>query len=216
MFDEQKPGEQHLAPELVALERQLLGLTPALPRIDRDRLMFEAGRASALTASATIVTANEPSPSPSLQGRGIETAATQRVAGHHGWFWPAATALATAASLLLATMLVFQNHSQFVAQQSNTPPAPNESNNITQVSKDLPAEQFARRDWSMKPVLNDGYLGIRYIAVTAGIGALPENFQSAATVREVPDKNKPSEPATVRNLMKELLPAATLSNPSRS
>jgi hypothetical protein len=209
MFDEQKPGEQHLAPELVALERQLLGLTPALPRIDRDRLMFEAGRAS-------VQGIEEPSPNASLKGRGIDAAATQRVAGHRGWFWPAATALATAASLLLATMLVFQNRSQYVAQQSTTPPAPDESDNITQVSNDLPAEQFARRDWSIKPVLNDGYLGIRYIAVTAGIGALPDNFQSAATVREVPDKNKPSGPATVRNLMNELLPAATPSNPSRS
>jgi len=209
MFDEQKPGEQHLAPELVALERQLLGLTPALPRIDRDRLMFEAGRAS-------VQMIEEPSPTPSLRRRGIDAAASLRAAGHHGWFWPAATALTTAASLLLATMLVFQNRSQFVAEQSNAPSAPDESSNITQVSNDLPAEQFARRDWSMKPVLNDGYLGIRYIAVTAGIGALPDNFQSAATVREVPDKNKPSEPATVRNLMNELLPAATPSNPSRS
>jgi len=209
MFDEQKPGEQHLAPELVALERQLLGLTPALPRIDRDRLMFEAGRAS-------VQMIEERSPSRSLRGRGIDAAASLPVAGRRGWFWPAATALTTAASFLLATMLVFQNRSQFVAEQSNTPPAPDESNNITQVSNDLPAEPFARREWSTKPVLNDGYLGIRYIAVTAGIGALPDNFQSTATVREVPDKNKPSEPATVRNLMNELLPAATLSNPSRS
>jgi hypothetical protein len=216
MFDERKPGEQRLAPELVALERQLLGLTPALLRIDRDRLMFEAGRASALAASDPLSAPNEPSPNPSLQGRGIGTAATLRVAAQRNWFWPAATALMTAASLLLATMLLFQNRSQYVAQHSTVPAGPPESRDIAQVSNNLPAEQFARHYRYMKPVLNDGYLGIRYIAVTAGVGALPDNFQSAATVREVPDKNKPSEPATVRNLMNELLPAAAPSNPSRS
>ena len=44
MFDEHEPAEFELAPDLAALERQLPRLTPAAPRIDRDRLMFEAGR----------------------------------------------------------------------------------------------------------------------------------------------------------------------------
>lgn len=43
--------ESPLDPELVALEQALTGFQPTSPRIDRDRLMFLAGRASALRAT---------------------------------------------------------------------------------------------------------------------------------------------------------------------
>jgi hypothetical protein len=216
MFDESKPDQQHLAPELVALERQLLGLTPALPRIDRDRLMFDAGRAAALTERGTVVAANEPSPSPSLRGRGIEVAATLRVAGRRAWFWPAATAMMTAASLFLATMLVWQNRSQFVAQQPALPERSDQPREVAHSGDVPPATSFAVRERSPKPALTSGYLGIRYVAVTAGVGALPDDFQAATAGRDASSKKKSSEPATVRNLMNELLPAPASSKPTRS
>ena len=216
MFDEPKPDEQPLAPELIAIERQLLGLTPALPRIDRDRLMFEAGRAAGRAAHEECRAINEPSPSPSLKGRGIGIAATLRVAGHRDWLWPAATAMTTAASLLLATMLVWQNRSQSVAQQSAPSQGAVQPSGAAHNGDALPANSFAVREWSTKPTLISGYLGVRYVAVMAGVGALPDDLQSAADVRNVPSKRKPPEPATVRNLMNELLPAVPTSNQTRS
>ncbi len=51
MFDEHEPAEFKIAADLSAVERQLARLTPAAPRIDRDRLMFEAGRAAERAAS---------------------------------------------------------------------------------------------------------------------------------------------------------------------
>ena len=46
MFDEQEQNEPKLTAELAALESRLCGLRPATPQIDRDRLMFAAGRAA--------------------------------------------------------------------------------------------------------------------------------------------------------------------------
>ena len=47
MFDKHQQDERELAADLAAVEKQLAGLTPAVPRVDRDRLMFAAGRAAA-------------------------------------------------------------------------------------------------------------------------------------------------------------------------
>ena len=52
MYDEQESREHELAPELAALERQLRGMTPAAPRVDRDRLMFAAGQAAGAASQA--------------------------------------------------------------------------------------------------------------------------------------------------------------------
>jgi hypothetical protein len=46
MLDEQSSEEFQLPAELAALEKQLAGFTPAAARVDRDRLMFAAGRAA--------------------------------------------------------------------------------------------------------------------------------------------------------------------------
>ena len=87
MHDEQESHEHPLPAELAALERHLAALTPAAPRVDRDRLMFAAGRASAMAGGSPSVARPQP---PTV------------------WLWPAATALMTAATILLATMLVWQ------------------------------------------------------------------------------------------------------------
>ena len=46
MFDEHEPAEPEITADLKALEQQLAQIAPMALRIDRDQLMFEAGRAS--------------------------------------------------------------------------------------------------------------------------------------------------------------------------
>ena len=65
MFDEHESAEFKLTPDLAAMERQLARLTPAAPRIDRDRLMFNAGREAVIAAQRFRQT--EPSPSSPLK-----------------------------------------------------------------------------------------------------------------------------------------------------
>jgi hypothetical protein len=47
MFNEKQPLGAELTPELAALQAQLARLQPAPLTLDRDRLMFAAGRAAA-------------------------------------------------------------------------------------------------------------------------------------------------------------------------
>src|SRR3954453_7756406 len=100
MYDEQKPREPEIAPELRALERQLRRMTPAAPLVDRDRLMFAAGQA-AVSADAR----QDGHAAYDRAGRPLRTARPSWAARR---FWPAATFTMTAATLLLATMLVWQ------------------------------------------------------------------------------------------------------------
>ncbi len=144
MFDEHRPDEIELTLELAAMEARLRRLTPVTPRVDRDRLMFEAGRAIERCA-------NEPSPAPSLLGRG------------NSWFWPAATAMMTAATLLLATMLVWQNHStqpiatnSVFASSARTNPPPK---NLEPPAADSALPQTLT--WNSAPPITSGYLAMR-------------------------------------------------------
>lgn len=209
MFDEHEPAEFALTPDLAAIERQLARLTPAAPRIDRDRLMFAAGRDAAISAQRLCQT--EPSPNPSLHGRGSDAAATLRVAGPHRWFWPAATATMTAATLLLATMLVWQRAAQPVAAQSATPPlpttvatAPPDQTVDATGSITLATAQPENFGWPMVSPPTTGYLGLRYIALTRGVGELEKHNRTANS-----DFNTSGNtPATQRELLRELLPSA--------
>ena len=105
MFNQPEPGKFELAPELAALQRQLAQqLTPAAPRVDRDQLMFDAGRAAerASQDGRAIYLAG-----PSWAGRtGPNVRATGSASARR--FWPAATATMTAATILLSALLVWQ------------------------------------------------------------------------------------------------------------
>jgi hypothetical protein len=208
MFDEHEPAELELTPDLAAMELQLARLTPAAPHIDRDRLMFAAGREAVIAAQRLRQT--EPSPNPSLQGRGIDAAATLRVAGPHRWFWPAATATMTAATLLLATMLVWQRAAQPVAAQSATPPLPTnvatakpDHSGVTE-SITPAAVQSENFGWPMSSPPTAGYLGQRYIALTRGVGELETHNRTANSDFDTSGNT----PATQRELLRELLPSA--------
>ncbi len=211
MYDEQESHEHELAPELASLERQLRGVTPLTARVDRDRLMFAAGQAASTASSAE----------PGQNGRAMydETGRPLYIAGP-SWagrrFWTAATFTMTAATLLLATMLVWQRRQQPIGQQA-APMQPTvvAINNSHDIDADRPAQLTTRNQWPSIPSANSGYLGARYVALTRGIGALSSELQSSVNDDEAPPDNR-ANPATSRGLLKELLPTTHPSNSSRS
>ena len=76
--------------ERSALEQSLAAIQPAAPGIDRDRLMFLAGVASASASGASISSVNPKSKIDNPKSR---------------WLWPAATTCLAATSLALAIAL---------------------------------------------------------------------------------------------------------------
>jgi hypothetical protein len=83
-------SHEHEQPGIEPVERLLVGAAPVPPRIDRDRLMFLAGVASATPGSAGASPSQAP---PShLQRR--------------AWLWPVSTAALAATSLILAMALL--------------------------------------------------------------------------------------------------------------
>jgi hypothetical protein len=209
MYDGQESREHELAPELAALERQLRSMMPAPPRVDRDRLMFAAGEAAGAASIAE----------PGQHGRAMydETGRPLCIAGPSwaGRFWPAATFTMTAASLLLATMLVWQDLRQPIGRQIAPLQLATDANNSSHdFDIDQPAQLATRNTWPSIPFDNSGYLGVRYVALTRGVGALSPELQSSGNDELLP--NDRAEPATPRGLLNELLPAAHPSNSSRS
>jgi hypothetical protein len=198
---ESAPGDPEalapeVPPELLAIERHLAQLAPAPPQIDRDKLMFAAGRAA---------------------GESAALAARLRVSGVARWLWPAATATMAAASLLLGMMLVWRN---------DHPPLAAENSLASSARTNLPPHDIAIAsvDSALPPTLNDhagswlaggdgGYLALRQIALTRGVGALNSDSLSSngrgTTVTE-----PPPPPATARDLLNELLPEAQLDSRS--
>lgn len=218
MFDEHEPAELELTPDLAAIERQLARLTPAAPRIDRDRLMFAAGQAAARsTWSENFST--EPRRLGYIAGpsRAGEILARPSRAG--GWFWPASTATMTAATLLLATMLVWQRAAQPIAAQSSTPPLPTTvatappDQSVGATGSITPAAvQSENFGWPIVSPPTTGYLGLRYIALTRGVGELETHNRTASSDFETSGNT----PATQRELLRELLPLSHRDSRPRS
>jgi hypothetical protein len=198
MYDKQKPRELEIAPELSALERQLRGMTPAAPRVDRDRLMFTAGQA-AVSADA------------GQHGRAMYDRAgdPHHIAGP-SWaayrFWPTATFTMTAATLLLATMLVWQRQTnQFASKGDASPPSTNQASEqplmaITPPPGE-PATSSVRSPTFQHP--SSGYLGIRYAALTRGVSAWQPSSQASAGAGGSYDDT----PRTLRKMLEEFLPS---------
>jgi hypothetical protein len=218
MFDEHEPAESELTPDLAAIERRLARLTPAAPRIDRDRLMFAAGQAAAgRTLPEGFLT--EPRRLGNIAGpsRAGELSASPSRAG--GWYLPVATATMPAATLLLVTMLAWQRTAQPIAVQSLTPPQPTTVANAqpaqsvdataSATPSALQSEQFG---WPMASPPTTGYLGLRYIALTRGVGELETHNRTAGSDSD----SIGNTPATQRELLRELLPAANRDASPRS
>jgi hypothetical protein len=193
MFERQKPDDLQLPADLAAFERGLTELSPAAVRMDRDRLMFAAGRA----AGGGGVTSDS-----GQDGRAMV------VNWSGSAFWPAATAMMTAATILLATMLVWQHADRQLAAKPQadvmvTVSADGEElkTRIESVDREPDTVNRGRWPWSARPT--SGYLGLRNVALAEGVAAI-EN-RSATTNGP---SGEPSSPMTARGLLEELLPAA--------
>jgi len=198
MFDEQKSSEHELAADLVALERNLRGMAPKAPRIDRDCMMFAAGVASAAQSGR--------------DSHSIDTASPSWAARR---FWPAAAFTMTAATILLASMLVLRNESHSTAKVVAKPALTYASSFPATESK--LEDRFAYRSaWTMRPPVASGYLNARFIAVARSVGDLSSEFRTADFDNDPPSDDYRSEPATRRGLLDELLKAPLRSQLPRS
>jgi hypothetical protein len=114
--------------------------------------------------------------------------------------------LMTAASLLLAVSLVWQRHSFEIALQQRPPAI-----SVAQVVEQQPVEavstnsrrDLAAEDWMALRQPANGYLGIRYAALTRGVNAMdsgPSNSDLGDPTGELDQ--------TQRDMLNELLPAA--------
>jgi hypothetical protein len=205
MFHEPDRNDAHdvmPATEQAALEALLRRLQPSPPQLDRDQLMFAAGQASV---------------DPRYIGRPPRSAFLTRR------FWPAATALMTAASVVLAFLLVEERratHDNNVVQ--STHPAPQPITVTTAIAAadppPLPIDANAVLfPWLVWPGLGEpasGYLATRNAALSQGLAAIDRMMPiSDRTDYQPPDRQKP---ATAQELLQEYLPNSATSSDTSS
>jgi hypothetical protein len=181
MFGKQESNEFRIPAELAALEKQLAGLAAAPVRVDRDRLMFEAGRSAGARGEE--------------RGAGSELLLRRR-------FWPMATAAMTAATVLLAAMLLWP-------RDRRTEAGPMVASDSGPMGLQTEESYTGDRHWLAKyPAtwigmdrVSSGYLGIRDVALARGVDALD---YGSPVVRA--DAIEPTPRVDWRELIKELLP----------
>jgi hypothetical protein len=183
---------------LIPLEPLLAGFVPAAPRIDRDRLMFLAGRASML------------SPGVHDGQRRVNTVSNRAGA----WLWPAATATLAATSLaLLVLLLARPSVAPQIVDRRSTPiqpaaapvaaaavPADRPGISSTMTNTAIHAAIFER-----PAVATGSYLHSRDVALRLGIDALGSGFAAGG--------GEADSPLSYRELL-EVLSASTADRPS--
>jgi hypothetical protein len=176
MYDDRETNEPPLPAELAAFERQLVALAPATPRVDRDRLMFDAG-------AATVEGA-----------RSRESGVGNTVDLRTPWFWPAATGAMTAATLVLSAMLHWPREG--AERSAAKPQVVDDALAVTVVE---PRDTLGDA-WRGSDRIPSGYLGLRHVALTQGVGALDEKTSVSTGLN-----GGARPPATSRELLEELL-----------
>jgi hypothetical protein len=194
--EDDRPDDDPLSEEDQATESLLKDFVPASSGIDRDRLMYLAGRAAAFA---------EAGPRPSHRSR----------AAGNAWIWPAATAVMSATSLALAIALVIRPAPSIAEREGSAPPAHRQEPQIpdpsgmralvhdaapaqrTELDDPRGAERSEAVEFAGSRARN--YLQQREIALNHGVDALP----TAASAESVARAALPQ-----RKLLEELLPPA--------
>jgi hypothetical protein len=158
-------SEERLNSDLAAIEAALCSLTPAASNIQRDRLMFLAGRASANRVSAFGVrrfiaafrkTAGIATRCGHIEKKAAIDRRTPRL------LWP----MATVASLLLATMFAILwakgNNAAFVEQ-----PLPGVSIAAAALTDDIPDDTSPPSPWANRRLCQ--------LVLEKGVDAMPES-----------------------------------------
>ena len=153
-----KPDSDALGP----VEQTLASFVPAGPRLDRDRLMFLAGKASAAN--------QEPAARSEQPGATVHLPAQRRVR----WFWPASTVVLAATSLVLLLALVDRPSAppQIVYRDRPVPTTAEERLDRPAVAP--PDEGFIVRPalWQPPAIPQDNYVHTREVALRLGLDAL--------------------------------------------
>lgn len=183
MFNESESEQFELSPELIALERQLAQWTPAMPRLDRDRLMFEAGRANGAALRKGLA-------------HGLK----------RGWFWPATATAMTAACLLLGAMLFWRNGS--VNQPTNHVNQPVAATPTVDDLQPVALHRPEQLNLGARNTLAAGYVGLRNLSLAYGLGVLELRTASANGPAAFTERQRP-QPATAAELLQEFLPQQT-------
>jgi hypothetical protein len=98
-------GKEERSEELNGLEAALAALVPRVEGFDRERLIFEAGRASAMAEMGLAQSPSPPAPLPKGEGRNEP---------RRRWAWPAALAAMTAVAAMLLVMVISRPGPQIV------------------------------------------------------------------------------------------------------
>jgi hypothetical protein len=145
-------------------------------------------------------------------------AATPRVAGVPVWIWPTATAISTAACIMLSLMLVWRDDAPNVAVQPSAP-QPTTGHLVREPTIDdfRDIDQLTSRFDSPRRLHTPtrGYLNVRHVALTEGLNAIAHDRATHGN-GETSNAAEPPEPATPRDLLEDFLPKHTSTNRLRS
>jgi len=162
-----QPNSDALAP----IEQTLAGFTPVGPRLDRDRLMFLAGQASARCQE------------PGDRGQGPGLADIRVFAPSRHWLWPATAATFAATSLALLVALVMRPAIQpQIVYRDGTEAVPVGGNAAQPRAGAAREELLAVRPavWQPPAIPPDNYVHTRDVALRLGLDALGTTPISAA------------------------------------
>lgn len=172
-----------------AVERLLKSYSPTLPQIDRDRLMFLAGQASALASGGPGTAAQQWSVPGQLDApQSFATAKLTLPArrASHG-LWPASTAAFAATSLALAIALVVRPLPQpQVAYVERPAPVELTQGNV-ETSRDAASPRVsAAGPEAAATVPADNYVRTREVALRMGLDAIGAPSASSTGQRAAP------------------------------
>jgi hypothetical protein len=185
MTDETKSD---LPEDLQQFESLLRGCEPATPRLERDRLMYLAGRASVEAGTTSAETLADQRPSPLVREgrvRGNAAHSALPLADAHptktnylAWSWPLSSAALLLLSLTLAAAILFRHAETRIVY-------------VTQPMPDIPALVAMPSESSKNASTANAepyYLQVRNLVLAHGVEALPDAHRDASSQRheEIP------------------------------
>lgn len=186
--------EEKLPDELKAVETALRGLTPATGAVDRDRLMYLAGRASVLADEPSSVSGATGGLS-TRAGRdtastaGRASSGTQRLARISRFAWPLATAALVLLSLTLSGRLLYisgRSERILVVQKASQ-------------RDELPVATASVVGFQSAPSGGFSYMQLRNAVLNRGVDALPA--QAVSHPASAPNTNAPHWPSLRDDLL---------------
>lgn len=191
-FDESIPADD-FEPDLKPLEAALGSLMPTVSRIDRDRLMFQAGAAS-VDATTACVAGNDRS----LANAGDDAGGLQRRWQHRsfGKFWPLATAVLLLISIGLGALLALRQTAERVVYVERQPTQDSQLPRSIASFGAPPVTAFTDRTIASASA-DASYLVLRQQVLRRGVAALDRAMQN--------DQRPEASEARNRALLNELL-----------